>query len=240
MNYSISREGKEYGPYTLADLQRYVALGNILVTDLTRSEGMTEWVLVSQVIGNIPLRALPSNPAAADPVLRREGNKLIVGQGAVLPPYCVKCAQPPVEPALEKNFVWCNPLFALLLILGLIGIIVYSVAYYSRRKQMKLTVPLCDQHRRARRIQMWLGAISMITSPALLIIAGVADKENLALIGFVLFLIMVLGGAVMLIFAAPLRAKKIDDQQGTFAGAGDPFLQIVDSLGPQTSSGFGF
>jgi hypothetical protein len=42
MNYFISRDGTQYGPYTLADLQRYVASGNILVTDLARSEAISE------------------------------------------------------------------------------------------------------------------------------------------------------------------------------------------------------
>ncbi|HWG40743.1 MAG TPA: DUF4339 domain-containing protein [Candidatus Acidoferrales bacterium] len=55
MKYYIQRQLNEYGPYTLADLQRYVAQGSILPTDLTRSEGMTEWTPVSQVIGNIPI-----------------------------------------------------------------------------------------------------------------------------------------------------------------------------------------
>ncbi|HZU34109.1 MAG TPA: DUF4339 domain-containing protein [Candidatus Angelobacter sp.] len=57
MKYYIQRQLNEYGPYTLADLQRYVAQGNILLTDLARSEGMTEWVPVSQVLGNIPMPA---------------------------------------------------------------------------------------------------------------------------------------------------------------------------------------
>ena len=55
MKYYIQRQLNEYGPYTLADLQRYVAQGSIQLTDLTRSEGMTDWVPVSQVIGNIPI-----------------------------------------------------------------------------------------------------------------------------------------------------------------------------------------
>jgi GYF domain 2/Domain of unknown function (DUF4234) len=59
MNYFVTRNGQEYGPYTLADLQRYVASGSILVTDMTRSEGMTEWIPVSQVIGNIPVPVAP-------------------------------------------------------------------------------------------------------------------------------------------------------------------------------------
>jgi len=57
MKYFIRRDLNEYGPYTLADLQRYVAQGNISPNDLTRSEGMTDWVPVSEVIGNIPAPA---------------------------------------------------------------------------------------------------------------------------------------------------------------------------------------
>jgi hypothetical protein len=66
MNYFIKRDTTEYGPYTLADLQKYVASGNVLLTDLCRSEGLTDWVPVSQVIGNIPVPAAPQ-PAAAAP-----------------------------------------------------------------------------------------------------------------------------------------------------------------------------
>lgn len=60
MKYFIRRDLNEYGPYTLADLQRYVAQGNISPNDLTRSEGMTDWVPVSEVIGNIPSPATAS------------------------------------------------------------------------------------------------------------------------------------------------------------------------------------
>ena len=65
MKYYIQRQLNEYGPYTLADLQRYVAQGSIQLADLTRSEGMTDWVPVSQVIGNIPIPVAVSAGAAA-------------------------------------------------------------------------------------------------------------------------------------------------------------------------------
>jgi len=65
MNYFIKRDLNEYGPYTLADLQKYIASGNILLTDLCRSEGLTDWVPVSQVIGNIPVPATPQPPSGA-------------------------------------------------------------------------------------------------------------------------------------------------------------------------------
>jgi hypothetical protein len=52
MNYFIDRNGQKYGPYTLADLQRYVASGQILLTDMAFSEGASAGVPVSQIVGS--------------------------------------------------------------------------------------------------------------------------------------------------------------------------------------------
>jgi hypothetical protein len=50
MNYWVSRGGQQYGPYSLSDLQRYVASGNILPTDMARNESMSQWLPVSQIL----------------------------------------------------------------------------------------------------------------------------------------------------------------------------------------------
>ena len=78
MNFQISRNGQIYGPYTLDDLKRYLASGNVLLTDLAKSETMTEWLPVSEVLANdgvppVPPQSeqpataysSPANPAAA-------------------------------------------------------------------------------------------------------------------------------------------------------------------------------
>ena len=65
MNYFITRDGQQYGPYTLADLQRYVSSGEILLTDLALSEGMSEPLPVSQIIGTI---SVPQSPVSSSPV----------------------------------------------------------------------------------------------------------------------------------------------------------------------------
>lgn len=69
MPYQISRGGQMYGPYTLEDLQRYVASGNVLPTDLAKSEEMTDWLPVSQILGGAPVAAAvpvyPSEPVYA-------------------------------------------------------------------------------------------------------------------------------------------------------------------------------
>lgn len=62
MLYQISRGAQTYGPYTLADLKRYVESGHVLLTDLARGDEATAetaaWVPVSQIL----------NPAGAPPI----------------------------------------------------------------------------------------------------------------------------------------------------------------------------
>jgi hypothetical protein len=79
MKYYIQRQLNEYGPYTLADLQRYVAQGSIQLSDLARSEGMTEWVPVSQVLGNIPIPV----PGPSVPAVPTYGGGAYGGSGTV-------------------------------------------------------------------------------------------------------------------------------------------------------------
>jgi hypothetical protein len=57
MSYQVSRNGQLYGPYTLEDLQRYVATGNVLPTDLAKSvdaadavEGEAAWIPVAELL----------------------------------------------------------------------------------------------------------------------------------------------------------------------------------------------
>jgi hypothetical protein len=71
VQYFINRDGQEYGPYTLADLQRYVASGHILATDMAKSEGMTEPLPVSEIIGTIPV---PQAPPPSAPLVVDSGN----------------------------------------------------------------------------------------------------------------------------------------------------------------------
>jgi hypothetical protein len=57
VNYYVKRGEQQWGPYTLAALQQYVQQGNIARDDLARSEAMSEWVPVAQVLGNVSVSA---------------------------------------------------------------------------------------------------------------------------------------------------------------------------------------
>jgi len=65
VQYFVKRGEQRFGPYNLADLQRYVQSGNIALEDVAQSEGMADWMPVSQVLGNIPATAVTSGGAAA-------------------------------------------------------------------------------------------------------------------------------------------------------------------------------
>src|SRR5579871_445450 len=64
MNYRIRRGDQEFGPYSLADLQRYIQTGHVAADDVAQSEGMSDWVPVSQILGNIPAPAVAFAGAA--------------------------------------------------------------------------------------------------------------------------------------------------------------------------------
>ena len=57
MTYQVLRNGQTYGPYTLEDLQRYVASGNVLPTDMAKSTGMPDWLPVSEILGSAVVAA---------------------------------------------------------------------------------------------------------------------------------------------------------------------------------------
>ncbi len=63
MEYFVKRGEQRFGPYNLSDLQTYVQSGDVLTDDLTQSEGMADWVPVSQVLGNIPVTVI--SPASS-------------------------------------------------------------------------------------------------------------------------------------------------------------------------------
>lgn len=60
MQYHVSRGNQTYGPYTRADLERYVASGHILLNDMAKSDEMGEWIPVGQI-----LNPAPTQPAKA-------------------------------------------------------------------------------------------------------------------------------------------------------------------------------
>jgi hypothetical protein len=67
MVYQISRGGQTYGPYTLADLKRYVESGHVLLSDMAKGDEMPEWVTVAQILNPSGIPTAPPPTPIADP-----------------------------------------------------------------------------------------------------------------------------------------------------------------------------
>ena len=61
--YFVHRDGQQFGPYSLRELQQYVAEKRVAISDLAWSEGMPDWVFVSDVVGNL------TRSASGSPIL---------------------------------------------------------------------------------------------------------------------------------------------------------------------------
>ena len=64
MMITISRDGQQFGPYTLEDARAHLASGALLATDLAWYEGAPDWMPLDQVPG---IAAQPGIAAAPDP-----------------------------------------------------------------------------------------------------------------------------------------------------------------------------
>src|SRR5258708_25600478 len=94
MSYYIQRQQNQYGPYSLAELQTYLSQGSILWTDLGRTDAMTNWVPVSQLVNLVvPPAGVPPPAsaavagAAAPPAAAQVPHVYHAVPGAVLPPH---------------------------------------------------------------------------------------------------------------------------------------------------------
>ena len=87
MHFQISRNGQMYGPYTLDDLQRYVASGNVLPNDLAKSDEMADWVQVSQLLATPPAPVAYAQPAAAATYAPVYAQPVVVNPALAASPY---------------------------------------------------------------------------------------------------------------------------------------------------------
>ena len=192
MKYYIQRELSEYGPYTLADLQRYVALGNVKLTDLTRSEGMSDWVPVSQVLGNIPIDANPPMPVQGS----------VYSGGTVYSGAATAPALATGVPINPPNFHWVAVLVLGLLTRGLFLDIWLIVQASWLRKATNVT----------KNIYLAASALgSLIVGLAVIVAADGTENNPALMLGFLLLL----GSIVLRLVAAFSMRSSIEDYYNT-------------------------
>ncbi len=121
MAYYVLRGQQQYGPYSLDDLRRYYAQGNLAASDLVRSEESAQWVPLPQVL-SAPAPMMPPPP---------------IVPGMATPPVIA----PGIGAApLPPNLHW-----ALVLLLGLLTCGLFALYWAFRQAAwVKRIVPRCN------------------------------------------------------------------------------------------------
>jgi len=162
----------------------------------------------------------------------REGYRLVVLKGALLPCACVKCGVAVAGPGIRKTYYWAPTSFFRFIPFpgSLIAVIIALVI----RKKMTVEIPLCPAHRRRRAVGIILtglfggGGLSAIgLGLTWAISTNGADADNApVVIGTGIGLLLI--GVLCFVFAGRLLSpKQIDADQATFTGAGARFLQLL-------------
>ena len=202
MKYHISRDGQTFGPYTLAELQRYVAEGNILLTDLACGEGMTQWVPVQQVLSNLP----PQQPVAPKPVIQ-QAPAYPQYQQPQAPQYPAPQYQPNPQAAqaggapMPPNLHW-----ALVLVIGIfcgIFTIVWMFIQASFVKKLRPDTKCITYY-----VAGWAG---MILGYIVMAAAGMAHEESLIAVGG----LVCMGGVVMMILGHFALKSSLEEYYNT-------------------------
>ena len=65
MQIHIDRSGQRFGPYSVEQVNAHLADGSLLPTDLGWTDGMADWVPLTQVAGVTSAEGSPPPPPAA-------------------------------------------------------------------------------------------------------------------------------------------------------------------------------
>jgi len=82
MMIHVMRDGQQFGPYTLEDVNAYLAQGTLLPTDQAWYEGAPDWMLLTQVPGVLAPGAAPA-PVAVAPVAAAVADPMAAANPAV-------------------------------------------------------------------------------------------------------------------------------------------------------------
>tara|TARA_A100001037_G_C15019713_1_gene575732 strand:+ start:127 stop:1068 length:942 start_codon:yes stop_codon:yes gene_type:complete len=79
----IDRNGERFGPYSLEEVNAYLANGTLLPTDLAWQDGMADWLPVSQISGVVmPGGSVATSIPPSQPVPNGNKKKILIGIGA--------------------------------------------------------------------------------------------------------------------------------------------------------------
>jgi len=169
-----------------------------------------------------PSAAFHGTPLAATGELFRDGNLLVVRDGAPFPDRCVRCNEPAEGYRLKKTYYWHPPAWYLLI---LASILIYAIAAMIVRKKATFAVSLCRRHRSRRVLLIALG----IGIPVLALAAWIISGNDF--MGPILMIAILVGSVLAVVGAQLMTPKRIEDGYAYLKGAHPEFIASLPLLG---------
>ena len=161
--------------------------------------------------------------------MRREGNQLVVGHNAVLPPFCVKSNQP-AEVSIKRKFFWHHPAvyFAILA-----HPIIYVILALVLRKQMLVMVPLSAAEAAKRKSRLWIVRSMMVLCIPVIIGSFVLLANEQIAVGLSALIVGFIALAGFAVannkISCILKPKKITDDEARLLNSNPEFLNRLPS-----------
>ena len=193
---------------------------------------------------------LPTTPASEPPPLEaevlsyagpvvnrgyglwRQGDRVVATREADFGDACFKCGEPCKGWRWRNTLYWHEPWVFILILFP--GILVYAIVALCIRKNAKVSVGLCEAHRkrRVRGILMtWL--LSLLAVAALVGGIAIATQRRGGewgivpiLSSFVLIIVAIIVGSRVRV----LSPKKIDAHYAWYTGGGEAFLRTLPAI----------
>ena len=124
MNIHVTRDGQDFGPYKVEDINGYLKLGSLLPTDMAWHEGLPSWIPLFQ----IPGVQVPAKTQVRAPQSIRQANPAISNR-----PRLATAPQSP-RPHPAKRSWWIVAIIILTIGLAVVGFFVF------RKIQIPLTL----------------------------------------------------------------------------------------------------
>ena len=150
---------------------------------------------------------------------------VVVDRGSDLPPRCVRCNAPAVEPVRKRRYYWHHPAWYLLLIafpfLNILVLLLYALVALVVRKRIEVSPGQCAMHRRRRLIR--LGAAWSLFAAGLSLIGWSVSSMDRAPsgVGIVFLLVAIVMAAIRPRIVYPIG---IFDDRARLKGFGPAFL----------------
>lgn len=134
-------------------------------------------------------------------------NTLIVRKGAELPDRCIKCNAAADGYRFSRSLSWLKPTW---IVVFLISPLLYVLVYLLVRWKGRVTVGLCELHRRRRTRAIALAWLSALAGIAAFLVAGAAAQQFQTIIILAGFALLI-GGLIVAVFGSRvLMPTRID------------------------------